>query len=175
MDKEFVPTLVEQLSERDGRVRERARHTLVVIGALALPSLLELAGSSVKQARWEAAKALASISDPSSAAAELKLLSDPESDIRWLAGLGLIRIGPSTLPDVLRTLIDNADSIDLRRSVHHVLGGLAGENPVVKALVAPVLQVLGESDPSGVILARADEALKQIQSLRLGLEPRAGS
>ena len=42
MSNESVPTLVERLSDDDGLVRERARHTLVLIGEPAVPSLLPL-------------------------------------------------------------------------------------------------------------------------------------
>lgn len=168
MKDDSLPGLVKRLSDRSGLVRERARHTLVLIGSPAVPLLLELVESRAKRPRWEAAKALASIADPSSVSALVQLLSDPESDIRWIAATGLIRLGPRTLPDVLRFLIENPDSVDIRRAVHHVLYELAIENPVVEESVAPVLKVLGETDPPSAVPPQAELALRQIESLQRG-------
>lgn len=168
MDDAFVRTLVDRLSDKNGQIRERARYTLVLIGSPAVPSLLELTSSRDKRTRWEAAKTLAAIADPRSMPAQLALLSDPESDIRWIAAKGLIKLGPQVLVDVLGAIINEPDSKNLRRSVHHVLRELAGENPVVKELVDPVLDVLGETSPPSTIPPAADEARKEIEGLQNG-------
>jgi HEAT repeat protein len=111
---------------------------------------------------------LADMVDPSCMPALIKLLTDPESDIRWIAAEGLIRLGPSSLRDVLRLLIEKPKSIDTREAVHHVLRKLAAENRVIQELVAPVLDVLGETDPASSLPPRAEQALKRIESLQLG-------
>ena len=164
MNDQSIPALVDKLSDDDGLVRKRARHTLVLIGSPALPSLLELVESPVKRTRWEAAKALAEIGHPSSVSALVELLQDPESDIRWLGAEGLIRIGSRSLQDVLRLLIERPDSTDVRRAAHHVFRELGSQNSVVEELLAPVMEVLGETDPAGAIPPRAEETLEQLES-----------
>lgn len=169
MNDGIVGTLVKQLSDRSGRVREKARNTLVLIGEAAVPSLLDLAGTRDKRTRWEVAKTLAAIADPASIPAQVRLLSDAESDIRWVAATGLIKLGPRVLPSVLQAVIDDPNSISLRRSVHHVLHDLAGENPVVEELVGPVMEVLGDTSPAGTIPPAADQALTRIQAMHRGI------
>jgi HEAT repeat protein len=164
MNDQSIPALVDKLSDDDGLVRKRARHTLVLIGSPALPSLLELVESPVKRTRWEAAKALAEIGHPSSVSALVELLQDPESDIRWLGAEGLIRIGSRSLRDVLRLLIERPDSTDVRRAAHHVFRELGSQNSVVEELLAPVMEVLGDTDPAGAIPPRAEETLEQLES-----------
>jgi len=164
MTDQSIPTLVAQLSDDDGLVRKRARHTLALIGRPALSPLLELLESPVKRTRWEAAKALAEIGHPSSIPALLGLLSDRESDIRWLGAEGLIRIGPRSLRDVLLLLVERPDSTDVRRAAHHVFRELGSQNSVVEELLTPVMGVLGETDPAGAIPPRAEEALEQLES-----------
>ena len=169
MENSFVPVLIERLSDQDGRVRERARHTLVLIGPPAIPALLGLAQSKDKRERWEAAKTLAEIADPSSSATQVGLLADGESDIRWVAASGVIRLGFRTVPDVLQLLIANADSNAVRGSVHRVLGELAKGNTPAQEIVAPLLPVLGETGPTDAVLAAADQALKRVQALQNSL------
>jgi HEAT repeat protein len=168
MSDQSLSDLVARLSNSDGLVRERARHALALVGSPAVPLLLELATSRAKRPRWEAAKALAEIADPSSIATLVQLLSDSESDIRWIGAEGLVKIGPRSLPNVLELLMDKPDSIDVRRSVHHVLHELAVANPLAEEVLGPVLKTLGETDPTSSIPPRAEHALKRIQSIRSG-------
>jgi HEAT repeat protein len=168
MNDQSIPALVEQLSDDDGLVRERARHTLVLIGDPAVPPLLELLESRTKRTRWEAAKALAEIGSQKSIPALVGLFSDRESDIRWLGSEGLVRIGPASIPEVLRLIIEKPDSTEIRRAAHHVFRELGKHNRVVKELLTPVLDVLGDTDPAGAIPPKAEDALKQFESYRRG-------
>jgi HEAT repeat protein len=110
MTQPDISVLVEQLSDRRGRIREGAREALVDLGGPAVPLLLPLAASPSKKLRWEVAKTLGSIADPRAIPALVERLADRESDIRWLAAVGLIRMGPDSIPPVLRALIANPDS-----------------------------------------------------------------
>lgn len=159
-----IPSLVAELSSRRGRVREKARETLVEIGGPAVPFLLPLADAPSKKLRWEVVKALSSIADPRAIPVLTKRLSDPESDIRWLAAVGLIQIGPASIPAVLRTLMDNSQSTGLRRAAHHVLHDLA-DHPEVAEFLAPVLASLGDADPADAIPPAALTALRHFEQL----------
>ena len=161
---ETINSLVAELGDGDGLVRERARLTLVYIGEPAVASLIEALTDSRQSVRWEAAKALSDIADPAAAPALVVALEDRVFDIRWLAAKGLIAIGYKSIVPLLKALIGRPDSVWLRQGAHHVLKELvAGElehvlNPVITALEGPesavevpviagvVLNMLRESD-----------------------------
>ncbi|MFH0915573.1 MAG: HEAT repeat domain-containing protein [bacterium] len=168
MSRQSLPSLIESLSDRNGLVRDRARHTLVLIGSPAVPALLELLKNPTKRPRWEAAKALGAIAEPSSIPALVELLSDRESEIRWLGAVGLTRVGPRAIPQVLRALIEKPESIDIRRGARHYFHDIGRENPVVQEIVAPVLDVLGDVDPVSALPPKAQQALNEIRAFQEG-------
>ncbi len=166
MAENTIPALLAQLGDSDSHVRERARHTLVVIGEPAVPALTGLLDSPAKHPRWDAAKALAEIGDPSSVKALLRALVDTESDIRWVGGEGLVGLGPRALPEVLQLLIDQPQSIDVRRAAHHVLNSLSHKNVVIGELMAPVLEVLSDTEPASAIPPRAERAMEKLAAVQ---------
>ena len=168
MSQQSVRSLIEQLSDRNGVVRERSRYTLVLIGSPAVPALLELLKSPTKRTRWEAAKALSAIAEPSSIPALVGLLSDPQSDIRWLGAVGLTRVGPRAIPQVLHALIEKPDSVNIRRGAHHVFHDIGRKNPVFQEIMAPVMNALGDTDPTSALPPKAHEALNEIRALQEG-------
>ena len=164
MNDTSLTDLIEQLSDHDGMTRERARHALVLAGAPAVPLLLRLLEEGDKGQRWEAAESLAAIADVSSVSALIGLLRDRESDLRWIAGKGLVKIGPQCLDAVLRELIDTPDSKNLRQSVHHILHELVRTRPALKDELAPVMEALGEAYPAESMIVRVEKALEDLSS-----------
>ena len=165
MASDPIKGLLTQLGDRDGGTRQRARETLAAIGEPAIPSLVELLGSSEVRLRWEAAKALTEIPDPAAIPGLVSLLADDESDIRWLAAIGLINIGYRSVPSVLQALTERAESKGLRDASHHVLNDLSKRNGVVREILKPVLQILGDTDAIAAICARAEVALHEWRAL----------
>lgn len=166
MYKKPLDELIEELSHRDGMVRDRARVTLTLEGSNAVPLLIELLDSGHKHTRWEAVRTLAAIADPDTTDTLVALLSDRESDLRWIASMGLIKIGSSSAPPVLVKLIEVPDSTDVRRAVHHILHDLALNRPSIKEGVQPVLDALKESAPAETVILRCQQALKCLASLK---------
>ena len=132
--------LMEELSCDDVIRCQKARRSLVDMGHEAVPSLVEALGSKRTWVRWEAAKALSQIGDPSATAALIKALDDKEFDVRWLAAEGLAAIGKLAVIPLLQALIDNPDSNWMREGVHHTLHDMERESwdqylkPVMAAL-----------------------------------------
>ena len=157
--------LIAQLGDRDGDTRERSRETLAAIGEPAVPSLVALLGSPQAGLRWEAAKALTQIPDPAAVPDLVSLLADPESGIRWLAAIGLINVGRRSVPPVLQALTERAASKGFRDASHHVLHGVSRRNAVLREILGPVLAVLGDTGPVGVISSRAEVALHELRAL----------
>jgi len=165
MDNEAIPQLIEQLSDSNGLRRQEAREALVEIGAPALPYITQAAANNRKRPRWEAAKALATMAEPSSVPTLTELLDDPESDIRWLAAEGLLAIGSRSLPAVLDALVQKPESTGLRRAAHHVLDGTVRRDAELSEVLVPIMEALGDTQPASVIPPKAEEALERLDSL----------
>jgi HEAT repeat protein len=168
MESRRLEQLIAQLGDRDGGKRQQARETLVAIGEPAVPSLVALLESPQSRLRWEAAKALTETPDPAAIPRLISLLADPESGIRWLAAVALINMGNRSVPHVLQALTEHAESKGFRDASHHVLHDLSQRNTVVKDILEPVLVVLGDTDPAGVISSRAEVALHEWRALSGG-------
>jgi HEAT repeat protein len=111
--------------------------------------------------RWEAVKTLGAIIDPGSLSTFLAVLDDQNSDLRWLAGTGLIDLGPRAVRPVLQSLNDPEVPRGHLEISHRVLGEVAKGNEVLAAIVKPLLDVLGGND-RGVIATTAARALSDL-------------
>jgi HEAT repeat protein len=152
-----VSRLVAALSSSDGITRQHAREALVTVGHPAVGPLIALLDSRHDHERWEAAKALSEIGDPSSAEALVKTLEDPDAGVRWLAGEGLIRLRKAGLPALYRALIARPGSVWLREGAHHVLHALAKAGLADR--VSGVLAALEDIEPEAAVPAAARKAL----------------
>jgi hypothetical protein len=150
--------LLTHLHSSDGTARKRSRETLVLVGEPAVPGLLALLADSDRHVRWEAVKALAAVRDPGSLEILLKLLDDPDSDLRWLAATGLIELGPRVVRPVLQSLGQPEVTRGRLQMSHRILAELCRENDVLAGIVRPLLEMLGRDD-RGVTAATAARAL----------------
>jgi HEAT repeat protein len=145
------------LASNDWRARVRARQALTGLRAQAVPSLVVALKDRNWRLRWEAAKTLGEISDPSSAPALVEALEDTRSGIRWLAAEGLIAIGHEALPPLLHALVHYSDSEWLREGAHHVLRAMSSSS--LNDLVAPVVRALEGVEPVIEVPLAAQAAL----------------
>jgi len=86
-----------------------------------VPALIECLHDDDETVRWEAARTLRDIPDPSAAEDLVNTLPDPVPEIRWLAAEALIELGESAFKPLLRGLLEHFDSPDFRTSAHHIL------------------------------------------------------
>lgn len=135
--------LLSTLGDTHPAERLRARRKLVAVNGPAVPMLVRMLSSPVRLERWEAAKTLAEIADPRSAAALVRSLEDDDHDVRWVAGEALVALGRDALRPLLEALMERSDSLWLRKRAHYVLSGLREHygieevEPVLKALESP--------------------------------------
>ena len=120
--------LVDQLNDRDGIVRERARRTLIAMGATAVDSLLVALQHRRSRVRYEAAMCLAAIADRKAVGGLVRALGDRAFEVRWVAAEGLINIGRAAVPAVLEAIMSGAGSAWLREGSRHVLSHFAGRD-----------------------------------------------
>lgn len=141
-----IQSLVISLSSNDDIVRIHSRNSLVKIGKPAVPQLIEALRHGGHWLRWEAAKTLGEIGDPSAASALVQGLKDEEFDVGWLAAEGLIKMKAGGIEPLLHALMAEADLPRLREGAHHVIRELIkGE---LKEYLTPVLSAMDEVEPS---------------------------
>jgi HEAT repeat protein len=132
------------------------------MGQSALPVLIRALDSGNRDVRWEAAKAIGEIGDPSAAAALVSKLDHDYFGIRWLAAEGLITFGRQVLEPLLSALLHDPDAAFLRNGAHHVLYALCDEDPSLRDILAPLVGALGAFGGAGEIIPYVQAALKAI-------------
>ena len=157
---ESIGSLIQSLSVDDGLVRQRARRILVDIGSPAVPDLIRALSNPSRDVRWEAAKALGEIRDPSAAPALVASLQDERFGVRWLAAEALIALGNVVFEPVMAALARSADSVWLRGGAHHVLRALAKEG--LPEPVRAVLAALEDVEPAVEVPPLALRAWKML-------------
>ena len=155
-----IDSLIADLSNKNGLARQRARQSLVAIGKPAVGALLKALEHSNFQVRWEAAKAIGEIGDPTAAPALVKALEDEDSGIRWLAGDGLIGMGRDGLGPLLQALTACSDAVWLQEGAHHVLRTLIKRSDSLRNILSPVLAALESPEPSTGVCQAAFKALE---------------
>jgi HEAT repeat protein len=157
-----VRALVADLTCSDGFNRLMARRALAYLGKPAVSELTRSLESQEALRRWEAAKVLSQIGDAAATVALIKALTDKVFDVRWLAAEGLIAVGRSVAPALLREVMKNPESIALREGAHHVLHDINNEN--IAAAINPVLKALEDSEATlevPLVARRAIETLEK--------------
>ena len=155
-----IPALVADLASDNGIIRENAREALVVLGKPAVEPLVQALGNEDRWVRWEAAKALSSIIDPSAATALSKALGDERPGVRWLAAEALIALGADALEPLLRSLLNPANVFWSSEGAHHVLHELAKRFP--SPSLDRVIAALDKPEPTMAVPSAALAALRAI-------------
>ena len=125
-----INSLIDGLRSADATSRSHARRQLVAMGRSAVPALVKLMEDPLQHVRWEAAKALEGIADPSAVPALINALGDSDTDVAWVAGEALGAIGEESVPALLQRLASKPQpgeqpSDRLYRGAHQFLDGLA--------------------------------------------------
>ncbi len=179
--KTDIKKLIRDLKSEDLKVHESAHLALFIAGDEAIPPLMQTVESQDKDLRWEAAKTLAEMRNPTLAQWLVKNLENNDPDVRWLSAEGLIALGSKALIPLFNALTNYSGTLWTERGAHHVLHDLYwnklhdGENEYhtkhpltqeMRTLILPIIQALEEHD-SAVVSVKAKLALA-------ALEPEAG-
>jgi HEAT repeat protein len=139
---------------------EALARALGALGAVAVPSLLRLLGSEVRETRRWAAHALGLARDSRAVEPLIKTLADSRSDVRKAAALALGTIGDSLALDPLVKTLASRDH-ETRRAAAVALGNI-GSGRAVDALRAI------SEDPNEPVQLAVVDALRKIGGLRAG-------
>jgi hypothetical protein len=155
--KATIKSLIDDLANKDGLVRVRARRQLVAYKKRSVTPLIRTLSNEKDWVRWEAAKALGQIGNQKAIKALLEALSDEKFEVRWLATEGLIRIGRKAIVPLLETLVNHSDLFSLREGIHHVLHDM--NTGKITEVLRPVLVALEGTEPSLEVPMAAKAAL----------------
>jgi HEAT repeat protein len=142
---EKICLLIETLHGPDATKRQSTRKALVTLGKAAVKPLIALLSDTRPHVRWEAAKALGKIGDPTSAPALVEALEDDDSNVRWLAAVGLAAMKLKGLMPLLSALVRHPYSIWLREAAHHICRELMRQGSFRE--LGPLLNALEHPDP----------------------------
>jgi hypothetical protein len=117
----------ELLDDKNYPENHNSRILLVNKGKPILPHLYKLLKSDNKTLRVEVAKIVEQISDRRSIKIFIRLLNDPEFEVRWIAAEGLVKIGRSTIVPLLKLIRDGGGNYYVNHGVHHILTSLLNE------------------------------------------------
>lgn len=120
VDATVIDSLVADLASDSGVTRICAREKLIEIGGPAVPALIDALDDPKAHVRWEAAKTLGKIADPAATSPLVARLEDQDGDVRWVASMALVNLGPAVLPCLARALLRQDDTEWLREGAHHV-------------------------------------------------------
>jgi HEAT repeat protein len=131
------------------------------MGSAAVPALTTLLHDPQQHVRWEAAKALTEIADPSSAERLVAALGDEDTDVRWVVGEALVALGQEAIAPLLRCLTRSDLTGGVYRGAHHVLRHLVKRGVGSPSLEA-VIQSLDQLEPEVAVPPAAAKALQEI-------------
>ena len=157
-----VSSLIKQLSNPDGFIRQQAREVIICIGKPAIPELVKTFSSANLELRWQIIKILEGISDPSTIPVLVELLKNENAGVRWAASNALIGFRREAIPALLEALVHDFDSIWLRQSAHHILHVFKDFGKLTAA-EEKVFEALEDIEPSASVPWAAQKALVSLR------------
>ena len=161
-----IEELVKELSSSEDVQRMSARAALVDLGSAAVPAVSGLAYAADDHTRWECAKTLASIADPSSVDTLIQLLEDADEGTRWDAALGLIAIGKPSVTPLLRAIVHRSKEYTIVGGARHVMHELSKTD--WGGFLRPVYEDLNSSVARESAPCAAHNALQEWEYSELG-------
>ncbi len=160
-----IQALMTALDSPFSADRDRARRTLVQMGAVSVPALIQATTSPSVHKRWQAARALGESGDLRGIAALVRAFEDEDAGVRWRAMESLADFDRRSLPVLLEELEKHAGSVLFRRGANYVFHTLA-KRGLLKAEEKKVVQALGDVAPDVEVPWAAEAALKALKENR---------
>ncbi len=134
--------------------------SLVRLGPVAVPALIENSTNSSAWMRWHCIRALGEVHDSRALPVLVRALSDADHAVAWMSAKGLVPFGRRGVGPVMRLLMSAPATPWLVETASYVLSHQ--RNPRVKPYLEPVLeQMHGIEFQIGTMLA-AQRALSRL-------------
>ena len=144
-DPAAVPALLSALRGADEQLGSIIFTSLVHLGHLAVPALLETSASSSAWMRWNSVRALSRIGDSRALPVLAKALSDTEHSVAWMAAKGLVHYGKKSVGPVLQLLTTAGMTPWIVQTASFVLNDQYLHYPKFKPYLEPVVKHMRSS------------------------------
>jgi HEAT repeat protein len=158
---------IEDFEHPDWFKRQEARGQLAECGKSAVDALIKALKDPDQQIRWESAKTLGIIQDPTSARALVESMMDDDVGVRWTAMESLINLRRASVTPILEALTRDFGSATLREGAHHVLNELKAKGVLTRSQIQ-VLKSLEDVDPEIECAWAAERALEASEFSHMG-------
>ncbi len=139
-DPAAVPVLLNTLRGADEQLGSTIFSSLVHLGHLAVPALMEASNSNSAWMRWNSVRALGGINDSRALPVLVKALSDNDHSIAWMGAKGLVRYGKKSVGPVLKLLTTVEMTPWLVETASFVLTDQCHHNATIKPYLEPVIK-----------------------------------
>jgi len=156
---EIVKLIAGLLDDKNFSIKCNARDTLVNMGSAIIPQMQKLLASKNVLLRKNAAKIVELVADRKSIPILINLLYDTESDIRWIAAEGLIKIGRRSISPLLKSIRSAKSSHLHDQGAHHVLTSLLDKDEK-KNLASLLNSLIDYHELAETAPVEADKAIK---------------
>ena len=161
-DADAVPVLLKALRGADEQLSSQIFASLVRLGSLAVPALLQRSKSSSPHIRWNCIRALGEIHDRRALPVLVDALQDDDHSVAWMAAKGLAQFGNDSLKPVLGLLMRASMTPWLAETSSYVFNSYARRNAEAKEILEPLMKRMRES---GFRVGTAVAAQKTLQQL----------
>jgi hypothetical protein len=162
-DPAAIPALLSALRGADEQMNSQIFSSLVKLGPLAVPALLQRSKSSSAWIRWNSVRALSEIHDLRVVPTLVEALKDADHGVAWMGAKGLVQYGKLSLQPVLQLLMTANMTPWLAETASYVLTSYAQRNAEAKPILEPVVQRMrGAGFRVGTAVA-AQKALDQLR------------
>jgi hypothetical protein len=166
-DAAAVPALLAALQGADEQLGSQIFSSLVKLGSLAVPALLQKSKSSSAWVRWNTIRALSAIHDRRVLPALVEALRDSDHSVAWMGAKGLVQYGKLSLQPVLEMLMTAQMTPWLAETASYVLRSYARRNDDAKPILEPVAQRMREAGFRVGTAVAAQKALDQLRDAGL--------
>jgi hypothetical protein len=166
-DPAAVPALLAAIQRADEQLTNQIFSSLVKLGSLSVPALLQRTRSSSAWIRWNSIRALSEIHDLRVVSALVEALQDSDHGVAWMGAKGLVQYGKLGIQPTLELLMTAPMTPWLVESASYVLRSYAQRNAEAKPILEPVVQRMREAGYRVGTASAAQKALKELSDAGL--------
>ncbi len=143
-DASAVQPLLDALQGADEQLGSQIFSSLVKLGHVAVPALLERSKSSSPWVRWQCIRTLGEIGDRRAAPTLVEAMRDPDHAVAWMGAKALANFGIPSIEAVLKMLMTTEMTPWLVETASYVLRSQSHRHPKLRPYLEPVVQQMHE-------------------------------
>ncbi|HZS76814.1 MAG TPA: HEAT repeat domain-containing protein [Ktedonobacteraceae bacterium] len=163
-DPAAVPALLKALRGADEQMGSQIFASLVKLGNMAVPALIEESKSKSAWIRWQCLRSLSEIHDRRALPVLVEALRDPDHSVAWIGAKGLVQFGKLSVKPVLELLMTSPMTPWLAETASYVLQTRIQRHPEVKPYLQPVVDRMRSSGFRVGTAAAAQKTLEQMEA-----------